>query len=242
MPGVSNEYELLPSNQDQESQPTMGTEEQRSNAEAREGDQWAQYVALITLFATWITVLMNNPTQVVWFAFHPLLQSLAMFLFTYGIITLQPTNQPRTKVAGLRRHQAAIFYFALPLVSLGTLFIMYNKSLNGTHHFKTWHGTLGILSMVWILMQVALGGASVWFNGAAFGGGAKAKAVWKYHRLSGYLLFPLLLLTVNLGGAWSHWGQRHISYTIRVLVYVISPAAVLTAVVSRVRLSKMKFI
>ncbi|KAL0063280.1 hypothetical protein AAF712_009775 [Marasmius tenuissimus] len=185
MPGVSNEYELLPSNQDQESQPTMGTEEQRSNAEAREGDQWAQYVALVRPH-------MDSATPI-------LVDDYAILGILWGILDI-------TSAA---------------------------CNLNQT---------LGILSMVWILMQVALGGASVWFNGAAFGGGAKAKAVWKYHRLSGYLLFPLLLLTVNLGGAWSHWGQRHISYTIRVLVYVISPAAVLTAVVSRVRLSKMKFI
>lgn len=32
------------------------------------------------------------------------------------------------------------------------------------------------------LVQVALGAASVWFGGAAFGGAVKAKAVWKYHR------------------------------------------------------------
>jgi hypothetical protein len=27
-----------------------------------------------------------------------------------------------------------------------------------------------------------LGGGSVWFGGAAFGGGMKAKMIWKYHR------------------------------------------------------------
>lgn len=31
-------------------------------------------------------------------------------------------------------------------------------------------------------VQIALGAGSVWFGGAAFGGGVKAKKVWKYHR------------------------------------------------------------
>ncbi|KAG7086682.1 hypothetical protein E1B28_002620 [Marasmius oreades] len=119
---------------------------------------------------------------------------------------------------------------------------MYNKRLKGSGHFRTWHGTFGILCMVWLLLQVVLGGGSVWFNGAAFGGGARAKAVWKYHRLSGYLLFFFLLLTVNLGGAWSQWGQRNFSYTMRLMVFVVSPASILTAVYSRIRFSKMKFL
>lgn len=40
----------------------------------------------------------------------------------------------------------------------------------------------GITCMAWVVAQVALGGGSVWFGGAAFGGGMKAKALWKYHR------------------------------------------------------------
>lgn len=42
--------------------------------------------------------------------------------------------------------------------------------------------------------QVFVGAGSVWFEGNLFGGGLKAKSLWKYHRVSGYLLFPLFLL------------------------------------------------
>lgn len=42
--------------------------------------------------------------------------------------------------------------------------------------------TFGYISLLWILLQIIGGGGSVWFGGAAFGGGAKAKAIWKYHR------------------------------------------------------------
>ena len=42
--------------------------------------------------------------------------------------------------------------------------------------------TIGILCMAWLLLQIFLGAGSVWFNGDLFGGGMKAKSLWKYHR------------------------------------------------------------
>jgi len=96
-----------------------------------------------------------------------------MFLFTFGILTLQPTAQPKTKSAGLLRHQVAIFVFGLPSILFGTLAVSYNKWLKSAEHFTTWHGTIGILCIVWLLLQAFLGAGSVWFSGALFGGGMK---------------------------------------------------------------------
>lgn len=42
--------------------------------------------------------------------------------------------------------------------------------------------TFGMIAVAWIVVQILLGGLSVWFGGRVFGGGAKAKGVWKYHR------------------------------------------------------------
>lgn len=49
-------------------------------------------------------------------------------------------------------------------------------------HYISWHGTLGaaVVALAWV--QAAVGAASVWGGGAAFGGGARAKSVWKWHR------------------------------------------------------------
>ncbi|KAF5386876.1 hypothetical protein D9615_001682 [Tricholomella constricta] len=164
----------------------MGEEEQLLKPEGRPGDVLANYTAVcsiaVLVIVTWITILSNDPTNVGWFAFHPTLQTLSLALFTYGILTLQPTSQPRTKAAGLARHQIAIFLVGLPLILLGTTAIAYHKWINNKESMTTWHGTFGYLALTWLLVQVGLGGGSVWFNGAAFGGGAKAKAVWKYHR------------------------------------------------------------
>ncbi|KAF7338642.1 Cytochrome b561 domain-containing protein [Mycena venus] len=190
---------------------------------------------------TWVIILVNNPFNAGWFAFHPPLQSLSIALLVYGIMTLQPTSQPKTKAAGLARHQYAILFAAFPIIFFGTFAIMYNKYVHGAIHFRSWHGKLGIVAMGWIFIQVLLGGGSVWFGGAAFGGGSKAKAIWKYHRLSGYVLFMLLMLTAHIGGAWSNWGIKYSPWSMRVLAYGASLLACITGLYIRVRPSKMRF-
>jgi cytochrome b-561 domain containing protein 2 len=90
-------------------------------------------------------------------------------------------------------------------------------------------------------IQIFLGAGSVWGNGRLFGGGMKAKSIWKYHRfvlsklmeyahfatlfvrLSGYLLFPFFLLTIAIGGGWSHWSTSAMSLVTRIFAYGIAP-------------------
>ncbi|EIW85386.1 hypothetical protein CONPUDRAFT_118197 [Coniophora puteana RWD-64-598 SS2] len=212
--------------------------------EGRNGDYLAMLVAtaaITTLVGlTWLILLGSGPFSLGLFAWHPFLQCLAIACFTYGIITLQPTSQPKTKVAGLQRHQTGMFLLGFPSILLGTAAIFFRKSLHGASHFTTWHGTFGIIAMVWLVGQILLGGASVWFDGMALGGGMRAKKVWKYHRLSGYVLFVLLLLTAFLGGSSSTWSVNNSPVIIRVLAYWIAPPVVIGALALRIRTSKMK--
>ncbi|KAF9228680.1 hypothetical protein BS17DRAFT_690953, partial [Gyrodon lividus] len=184
---------------------------------------------------TWVVVLSNNPTSLGWFALHPILQTSAIASFAYGILTLQPTSLPHTKAAGLQRHQIAMIGIGYPLILVGTLIMIYIKYSHSAAHFTSWHGTFGIISVVWLSIQVLLGAGSVWFGGALFGGGLKAKAVWKYHRLLGYILFPLVLFTAHLAGAWSAWVTANTDFFVRLLAYVIAPIVILAGVYSRVR-------
>ena len=59
-----------------------------------------------------------------------------------GIATLQTTSQPKTKVAGLTRHQLAIYYIGLPIFALGFLVIYHSKTRRNMEHYTTWHGVL----------------------------------------------------------------------------------------------------
>lgn len=80
-----------------------------------------------------------------------------------------------------------------------------------------------------------IGAGSVWFGGAAFGGGHRAKLVWKYHRLSGYLLLLFLLTTVHLGGAWSTWMSENTAFVVRLVAYTLAPVGIFASVYSRIR-------
>ena len=108
--------------------------------------------------------------------------------------------------------------------------------------------------MVWIVIQIILGIGSVWFDGRLFGGNPRAKLVWKYHRyavihvvsltesfigrhcrFSGYLLFPLLLLTACLGGLWSHFVTRNTLLPVRIILFGVAPLCTFIAVFARIR-------
>ncbi|KIM87605.1 hypothetical protein PILCRDRAFT_284994 [Piloderma croceum F 1598] len=223
----------------------MGQEEHQLKPEARKGDTLAKYAALISLLVflitTWVVVLSNDPKSLGWFTFHPPLQSLSLCFFTYGILTLQPSSQPQTKKAGLARHQVAMLLLGFPAIAVGTSAMIYNKYAHGAPHFTSWHGIFGLVATIWLVLQIVVGGGSVWYGGIVFGGGAKAKAAYKYHRLSGYILLPWLLITVHLAGAWSEWMVGHTAFATSLIAYTIAPAIVLISVYARMRSSKMRF-
>ncbi|KAF5324544.1 hypothetical protein D9611_004490 [Ephemerocybe angulata] len=226
---------------------SMGANARAVGETRSKGDSIAGTIILGSLATvvgtTWAVVLSNNPSKLGWFAPHPLLQTLGLSLITYGIYTLQPTSfaDPRGKAAGLSRHQIAIFCLGLPCLLVGSWSIWHNKELFGKPHITTWHGTFGAACLLWTFFQVFIGIGSVWFGGRLFGGGMKAKAVWKYHRLSGYILFPLFFSTVHLGGAWSDWIRIVIpQWWIRFLAYALAPALVVAGTFWRARSSKMK--
>jgi len=240
--GNPEEYEPLAASPDVQGQVDMGYKDSYGHIEGRKGDQLAQTIALasVGVFAstTWIMGL-TDPASFSLFTWHPLCLTLALVLFTYGILTLQPTSQPKTKAAGLVRHQLVMVAVGFPLAAIGGIAIIYNKIRDDKAHFTSWHGFFGIITLIFILIQLAVGGGSVWFDGRLFGGNPKAKLIWKYHRVSGYTLYPLFVLTAFLGGALSGWSAKHSVFIVRLFAFWIAPALLLGAVTSRVRTSKM---
>jgi hypothetical protein len=52
--------------------------------------------------------------------------------------------------------------------------------LNSTSHLMG--QIFGLVAIIWLVLQIGVGGGTVWYGGIIFGSGAKAKAVYKYHR------------------------------------------------------------
>ncbi|KAI9637237.1 uncharacterized protein MKK02DRAFT_24354 [Dioszegia hungarica] len=156
---------------------------------------------------TWYLVFSQDLKALGWFAPHPLLQSLAITAFLLAIFPLQPPTPSSSAVRTSRfqLHQRWMYALALPALAVGTAAMWWNKHVHGAPHFTTWHSWFGAATVIWVLLQAALGSAASHFGGKLLGGPARAKKVYKYHRLSGYLLVAMLVGTAHLGGAHSTW-------------------------------------
>lgn len=87
------------------------------------------------------------------------------------------------------------------------------------------------------LAQSLLGFLSIHFP-SLFGGSEKAKQVYKYHRLSGYVLIAGLLFTAHLGGGHSAWavGIKGVTMkVVRVAAFWVGTVLMFVGVVVRMR-------
>ncbi|PWN17886.1 hypothetical protein BCV69DRAFT_253718, partial [Microstroma glucosiphilum] len=172
------------------------------------------------------------------FGWHPLLQSLGLLLLIQSTSVLQPTtgSRPQEKGAAAKTHRW-INTTAAIVFTVGASIMWYLHSPNG--HFISWHGIFGTATVVWMWTQAVIGAASVWSLGQRLlGGEEKAKAIWKWHRLSGYLLLPFFLVTLFTGATQTSWSQQNASTTYRALITVVL-IGVFAAGAARVQFSKL---
>lgn len=159
------------------------------------GTGWLAQAGAILLVALVFSSVFSNPPFIPLFSLHPLLQSAGVLALTEAILILQPTWTPQEKVLGARYH-AALNLLSFLLFTAGVLLIEANKIKQGpSSHFHSVHGYLGVATSVVLAVQYVVGFA-MWGVPGVFGGLENAKKVWKYHRMSGYLLYALILATV----------------------------------------------
>lgn len=106
-------------------------------------------------------------------------------------------------------------------------------------HLASWHAKSGALTLTLILLQIAFGAVVVYAPlQRLVGGEARAKAMWKFHRISGYTTLLLLFVTPALAIGWSDWVVGHSSRTERVAM-LAGLGLSLVGVVARVRVGKL---
>ena len=161
------------------------------------------------------------------------LNSAGLLLITQGILILQPTHTPRQKSLGATVHGAFNGIGTLALVA-GLIIIEYNKGASGAH-WESVHGILGITTYILIILQALVGFTQLYTPGL-YGGVDNAKKVYKYHRMSGYVVLALGLATVC---AATQTTYNKMSLGIRLWVVLVASVLVLVGLLPRVKLQKL---
>ncbi|RPA98463.1 hypothetical protein L873DRAFT_1027183 [Choiromyces venosus 120613-1] len=154
----------------------------------------AQVGGFILVALVWGTVFTHK--ILIPFSFHPLLNSLAILFALEAILVLQPTHEPGQKRGGTYVH--ASFVALAALCFYGALAaVLVHKKRAGMPHFESPHAILGVIIYSILLVQGFIGFTQYFLPGL-YGGLDNAKAIYKYHRVSGYLLLTLFLVNVVL--------------------------------------------
>ncbi|RKK73877.1 hypothetical protein BFJ69_g8897 [Fusarium oxysporum] len=189
-------------------------------------------VVLLTILI-WASVL-SKP--LILFSAHPLLQSLAVLTLAQSVLSLQPTHTAEQKRVGQRVH-ASLNLVAFLILVAGVTIIEYNKIANNGPHFHSVHGYLGVITSIVLLLQYGVG-FTMWATPALYGGVDNAKAVWKYHRWSGYIIFVLLLTTVVSAVKTDY---NHNVLKIKLWAVLLLAIVTLVGVVPRIQKQKLGF-
>ncbi|EPE29302.1 hypothetical protein GLAREA_00462 [Glarea lozoyensis ATCC 20868] len=151
----------------------------------------AQAGILLLVASVWANVFLND---LILFSAHPLLNSAGLLALTQGILILQPTHTPQQKRQGTIAH-FTINNIAIDALIAGLVVIEYNKIAHNGTHFVSAHAILGLITYILLAIQ-ALVGFTAYFFPQLYGSVDNAKSLYKYHRISGYVILTTMLATV----------------------------------------------
>ncbi|KAI5306361.1 Serine--tRNA ligase, mitochondrial [Ascosphaera pollenicola] len=128
------------------------------------------------------------------FSFHPLLNSLAFFLASQSTLLLQPTHRDAERYRGTWAH--FLLNTGANVALLSSLAVIETiKSTRPETRFRSPHAILGLATYGAISLQTIVGVVQ-FFAPWLLGGERNAHKVYKYHRLLGYCILTLGLVTI----------------------------------------------
>jgi hypothetical protein len=155
---------------------------------------------------------------------------------TQAVLILQPTHTASQKRRGALTH-ATLNDIGIILLIVGLVVILKNKFAHNGTHFESPHAILGLITYIFIVLQ-ALVGFTMYFTPSLYGGVSRAKSIWKYHRMSGYVVLTLLLATVSAATQTDYVkGVLHI----RLWTTLVASVLVLLGVIPRIKKQKLGF-
>lgn len=157
-----------------------------------------------------------------------------VLLITQGILILQPTHTARQKTQGTKVH-AVVNGFGVDALLVGLVIIEYNKISHKGIHFESPHAILGLITYILLVVQ-SLVGIAQYYTPGVFGGVSKAKKLYKYHRVSGYLVLILAFATVAAATQTDY--NRDILH-IKLWAVLVAEVLVLIGVLPRIKKQKL---
>lgn len=189
-------------------------------------------VGIILLTASiWASVFLS---KLILFSAHPLLNSAGLLAVTQAILVLQPTHTAEQKRTGTTSH-FLLNNFGLDALVAGLVIIEYNKFAHNGTHFVSPHAILGLITYILLGIQ-ALVGFTQYYVPRLYGGVDNAKAIYKYHRASGYVILVLMLATVA-AATQTDFNKKELD--IKLWAVLISAVLVLVGVFSRLQQHKL---
>jgi Eukaryotic cytochrome b561 len=180
----------------------------------------------------WAGIFLHPPLSL--FSAHPLLNSSAILFLTESILILQPTH-----TAAQKRHGTLVHFFtnmvAFDLLIAAFVIIEYNKFNHDAVHFDSVHGKLGLTTYILLLIQSTVG-FTQYFVPQLYRGVNNAKSIYKWHRLSGYVILVMMLATVCAATQTDTGG---IILDIKLWAVLVSSVLILIGVLPRIK--KQKF-
>ncbi|KAE8452456.1 hypothetical protein EG329_000358 [Mollisiaceae sp. DMI_Dod_QoI] len=191
----------------------------------------AQAGIILLTISVWASVFFSD---LILFSAHPLLNSTGLLLITQSILILQPTYTLDQKRYGTAAH-FIINNLGIDALIAGLIVIEVNKfSHNGTH-FESPHAILGLTTYIVLAIQ-AFVGFTQYYTPRLYGGVDNAKSLYKYHRISGYLVLTLLLATV---AAATQTDFNKTTLDIKLWAVLVTAILVLLGVIPRIKKQKL---
>ncbi|MBN3288608.1 C56D2 protein, partial [Polyodon spathula] len=183
-------------------------------------------------FTVFLAVVARPGTSL--FSWHPFLMTFSFsFFVTEALLIFSPDSSPiqrfSHKIKG--RYHWILQTLATTCALLGLAAIFYNKHLNNKPHFATWHGLVGLLTVLFAVMQ-SLGGVFLLFPKLARGWSlAKLKRYHAASGLVGYLLGCSSLL-LGMSSLWFTTAVHSLGWYLAALCPIFSALVIMNQVTS----------
>ncbi|EHY53525.1 hypothetical protein HRR83_003730 [Exophiala dermatitidis] len=194
----------------------------------------AQAGIVILTALVWAAVFQAD---LIFFSFHPLLNSLALLLLVQGVLVLQPTALQKDKINGTYTH--AVFNgLAVAALIAGLVIIEMNKASHPETRFQSVHGKMGLVAYILIFLQWLVGFTSFFAPELVYRSVDRAKSIYKYHRIAGYTILTFLLAVVAAATTTPY--NVHVLH-IKLWAVLVAAVFVLLGVIPRIKKHKLGF-